>query len=567
MDDQNKADNKRTIRDWLRIIFRRWALCLLGASLFAIVVLLASLWWPVKYTGISKFTRRMDPAAEQLAGSKSESFETRKLTLQNDLAGDKAIERAIEDLGLLRSLPRTSEGRLTAHGELEKQELIKAVKKSTKVEWEVRSDQVDLISVSFTHPDPQLAEDFPNKLVSNYFAWVSKQQIDRLSMSEAFLREQKDKSLRQMEEFTKERIQFEKDHAGAMPQRPGMLEDQIRKIESDLEIVDRQLTIAEQKLNHLKGGVQLAAMAASQPTSMAVFNPEAERIRFQLREAQDELQRRKTVGMLIGGIQSGPMKDAHPKIEEQRNKIAELQRALKEAEENPAESLGPVSRGLAMSPAGDPILDQTLLQIEIDTLKNEKQKLEKWRDEQRAVARDLAPIAQEYERIIRKMRDKEDEMKNWDSRYLGVQMSLAAESANRRTHHDSIQVAQPQYRPSSPPLLVVLGLAFIGGLGFGAGLVFVAHTLDRSISTPDDAGRYFNLPVHGVIGRIVTQHDQKVARFKKWVLTPAICLVVLAAIAAATTSVVLWLEYPDMYKEWKTSPAAFMVSHVSAGKL
>jgi uncharacterized protein involved in exopolysaccharide biosynthesis len=562
VNDERKP--KATPRDVLRIVARRWGLFLLGASLFAIVALMVSLWWPVKYTGTAKFTRRVDPAAEQLIGPKSESFETRKLTLQNDLSGDNAVERAVEALGLMRNLPRTPEGRLTQKGETEKQELIAQTKKNIKIDWEVRAEQVDLVAVSFTHSDPELAEKVPNTLVSNYFAWVSKQIVDRLSASEEFLKDQKDKCGRQLDTNAAEKVQFEKAHAGAMPERPGMLEDQIRKIESDLDSVNRQLTIAQKKLNRLKSPEQLAAPTTrdSQPATatMPVFSPEYERAKLQLREAKDLLEDMRTVR---------GMTDKHPEVIAHVKKIEQLESTVKILEEQASKGYvapGDYSGASGAMRTGDPMLEQALLQIEIDTLTNDRERLEQWRDQHKDLASNIGPIAQEYDSINRRLRDKEEEMKKWEAQYQGVQMALAAEAANRRTHHDSILVAQPQYRPSSPSLLVVLGLALAGGLGFGGALVFMANGMDRSIATADDAAKWFDVPVYGVIGEIVTARQRARRRLKKWILAPLVSILVLAALGLSALSVVLWLQYPEKYKDWKQSPIHFVASEIVSQK-
>jgi hypothetical protein len=200
------------------------------------------------YTGVAKFVRRIDPAAEQLVTSKSESFETRKLTLQNDLSGDRAVECVVEDLGLTRNLPRTSSGSLTPYAEMKKQELVRRIKAAIKMEWEVKSDQVDLISVAFTCPDPMLAQYIPNAIVNNYIGWVSEQTVDRLKASERFLAYTKDKCQNQLDTIMAEKIGFETKHAGAMPQSPGVLDEQIRGTARELDVIKRQKGVADARL-------------------------------------------------------------------------------------------------------------------------------------------------------------------------------------------------------------------------------------------------------------------------------------------------------------------------------
>ena len=138
-------------------------------------------------------------------------------------------------------------------------------------------------------------------------------------------------------------------------------------------------------------------------------------------------------------------------------------------------------------------------------------------------------------------------------------MDLAAEIANRRTHLSAVQVAQKQSKPSSPSLLMVLALALGGGLAFGSGLVFLTQMLDRSISTTEEAARHFGLPIHGVTEEIVPPRLRARRRMRRWILGPVISFVVLAALVVSAVNIAIWLEYHDLYAEWRRSPVGFLV--------
>ena len=152
---------------------------------------------------------------------------------------------------------------------------------------------------------------------------------------------------------------------------------------------------------------------------------------------------------------------------------------------------------------------------------------------------------------------------SWQNRLTGVQMALEAEVAKRRTHLEAVQLAEKQFRPSSPKLLYVLGLALAGGLAFGGAVVFLSNTLDRSISATQDAAKHFNLPVCGVIDEIVTPGERLWGNVRRFIAEPAIALILVGVIGVAGLNIALWLHYPEEHKQWQEDPTAFVGSRAT----
>jgi len=69
---------------------------------------------------------------------------------------------AADDEGLSKRLARGLEGQFTPQGVIARQELVNELIRPLQVTWEVRSEQVDLATVDFTHHDPALAERMPS---------------------------------------------------------------------------------------------------------------------------------------------------------------------------------------------------------------------------------------------------------------------------------------------------------------------------------------------------------------------------------------------------------------------
>ena len=590
---------KKTPRDVLRVVFRHVRLLMLAAALFAVLALLGATYLPEKYTGVAKFERRVDPAAEELRAGRSESFASRKLTLKHDLAGRAAVERAAVKLHLLEGLPRTPEFELTAEGVRAKEALLRRLQDALEVKWEVTSDQVDLIAVSFTHSDPELARDFPNVIVQNYTKWVSEQSVRILEESKEYLAKQVEAAEGRYDQANGERIDFEKKWAGMMPERPGALDQKIQQLESDVAVRRQQDAVATAELARLRklqeqieaarretaerteepgepsGEASDAATGepadgtpAEAPSDMAEtepdpteasqvvwgFNPRYSEVERELREAREILETMQIVHK---------MTDEHPEVQKQRRRIAQLEQRLAQTperirtemvyERGRERALGNIDLSVAIAAAQS---RQDVARTELERLNARLTRCEE-------LSLDFAKVRKEYEQKVQRARVLGQDMERVRTRYTNLETALTAEMAGRRTQQESVLAAQPQVRPSSPSLTMILGFALVGGLAFGSGLVFLVNSLDRSVTTSDEAAKEFDLPVQGVIGEIITPRQRAGRWLRKWVAWPIVAGAVLLTVAVCAFNVVLWLHYPYKHARWRQDPIGFVETAVT----
>ncbi|HUT60004.1 MAG TPA: hypothetical protein VNA25_19335 [Phycisphaerae bacterium] len=546
-------DRKATPRDVLRMVFRRRRLFVLGAAVFAIAALIGAQYWPLKYTGMTYFERRTDPASLEAARNRTESFESIKLTLQHELVGRTAIERAVEELGLTKGVPRGRDGELTLQGKMAKQVLVQRLMANVQIRWDVRSQDVDLVSVSFTHDDPNLAQDMPNTLVRNYITQVSEQIVERLKAGRDFLLKQVNECDGRLDEATKQRIEFEARYGGMLPESPSALLDSQREVASDMDTVRRQHLVATQKLERLKALAEKTPDSAEEPVQVIRGpNPELERLKEELRKYQDQLD---------SAINLRHMTDNHPTVQTLHKKIEELtEQVVQTPEETVLQKVfgsDATDEGLSMALAG--------AQSEVEMGSSELERLQGRLTTVQNLVANYAPIREQYLKLLKKVTEVEVEKTNWQGRLTGVDMALSAEVAKRRTHLNAVQLAEKQFRPSSPQLLYVLGLALAGGLAFGGGLVFLGNTLDRSIATTEDAAKHFDLPVFGVVGEIVTPRE-RVWRTTRWlVVEPMVALFLLGVIGLTSINIVLWINYPEQYAVWRANPSGFVQQRLAEG--
>ena len=629
-----ETTHKATPRDLLRSVFRRRLLFLSGTAIFAFAALVGALWWPVKYTAMAKFERRSDPASEALAGSKSESFETLKQVLQQELAGFNALNAAAEDLEkqeLLPPLPRGNKQELTSEGKMVRQQVVRDLTDDLKVTFMVRSAEVDLVSVEFTDKDPRLAQVLPNTLVTNYINNISEKMIVNLTASVVFLQKKVDEANTRLTELLKTRTEFEKEHAGMLPENPGTLQQEVQRIDADMDRIGRQQSLAKTKLEQIKafraGGkapsdnsppaspkdkpeekpakndTPPAASTKDKPeekpakkdaaSSAAIekkLTEDGQLLEREMVEVTQELgrlldQQQQYQRSLDEGRTLNHMTEKHPRMEALKKQIKDLDDRIAKARtrltdvqsrrsdyiSRVKESLPDTARGSELVQSSpDPLLrrafemqmaqmvmEETAAQLEVNLTTSELGRLKDHQDKLRKVLDGYVPKRQEYVEIVKKVTDQQAEVNRWQARLTGVNMDLAAEAAKRRTHLSQVELAQEQFRPSSPKLLYVIAFALVGGLAFGGGLVFLVNTVDRSVSTTEDAVDCFGLPILGIIGEIVTS-KQKTRRKMIRVVLRAVAVLAVAAIGLAAMNITLWLNDRSGFEEWKKAPVSFV---------
>lgn len=539
-----EGSKKMTPRDLLRVAFRRWKMFLLSWALFSVAVLAASHKMPLKYTAEAIFRRRSD--ASNVEAKSADSFESLKLTLQHELMGYGAVERAVGDLGLLKNVHRGSDGQLTRDGLMAKQELIRGLRESLEVRWTVRSENIDQVALSFTHSDPRLAEQLPNVLVHNYIARVYDEIVNRLTASRDFLQKQVEQCSRRLEELNRERTEFERKNIDMLPESVAALNERILELTSDMDVLRRHETLGQKKLARLRSLQGIAPQSATQP-SQVVYGPNPEYVRLQtaLREADDALAAARRA-----------MTESHPKIIDLRRQIEGLRARLAET---PPEAVIQRIYDKSDRPGSELAMRIADAEAEVDQYGKQLQAMQNRLTAYQRILVNFGPIRQQFLEITDKQRKAQDERDEWQKKLNGVQMSLAAEVEKRRTHLETVEPARQQFRPSSPKLLMVLGLALAGGAAFAGGVVALAQMMDRSIARPEDIRRQFGIPVLGIVGEIVTPKEETVRRVRRWVLRPLLFLAVLVVVSVASLSVVLRLRYTDKYRDFIRQPVRFVV--------
>lgn len=541
---------KKSPHDILRIVLRRWRLFVLSFSLFAIAVMwISPRVWPRKYTSTAKIERSTLPVADKIIRGDIDRLQR---TFEKSLAGRKAIERVVKDLGFIKNLPHDPEGNLTDEGKKSEQEIVKELKKGIRVDSEVRGSTVDIIRVEVTHPDPDLARRIATKLVQNYQSDILKGVEDRLKTTRDFLNEKVKLARKKVADVVKQRIDLESNNARMSLDRPGALQSEIDRITINLETLRFRQNAEKKILLLLRDRIQALQQPSSQPSSTDTQPVQIERENPKLRRLKSDLQNYRD--LLEVALRVNHMTEKHPDVIALRDRIEVLEKRIEGTSEteivkvygmsdpaNPA----PAAAVAAQAVGAEVVSRQALFDMTTSDIERQQRRLK-----QLELAKSkLSSVWRQYEQILEELKHERDGLGRWQKQLEEVEVALGAETSKKRTQIE-LHLAQKQFLPTSPKLERVLGLALIGGLAFGGGLAFLCNWMDRTIGSTEDAMKYFALPVHGVIGEITTPRDRLRKRIRNWVLSPIVALILGCCLLVGVLNVYLWLRVPE-YKGGK----------------
>lgn len=518
---RNENPKEETLKDILKTVSSKYKLFLAGFAIFVVGTMVASHYVPVQYTSVAKFERRSDSTTDAIGkNNRSESFEIMKLTLEDELCGEKAVEEIAEKLQLTRDLPRDQKGNLTPEGLSIKNKLVEKIQNGLKVEWEIRSPIIDQIALYCTYPDQDLAVTIPNALIEQYQNNVTEQILQRLEQSRDFLQTQALLTQKQVDQLTREKIKFESQYNTLLLCSDERLQGRIQEAQADTEDLYRQKLLASQKLDQVKG-----LLKASKDIEL----------KKQLKELQNQID----LCLVIN-----QMTELHPDVKKLRARVKQVQLRIRENQQedlpDTTDEIFTLETGLAFQLAD--------AQAQVDLIDAEIKRMENRLEEYQNVLVKSIPLREEYFKLTKPLDDKKKQLNQWKNLLAEAEMTLAAEQSKRRTQLTTIAMAKKSKTPQFPSLLTILGIAIGGGLTFGYVLAFIGNSMDHTIRSPHQAAcefQDFNVPVVGVVREIMTPGQKVVKHLRTTFLTLVIVLVALVSLGASTYSAVARLQNDD----------------------
>ena len=504
------TEQNKTLRDLGQVCFRYKNVFAFSASIFAVVVFLGAWFLPIEYSASTKFERRLGEAlAEQgLSGvAGSDIFQTVKQTQVEDLSGPELVETTLKELAAKDfSLDafRELQGLSPRNAEIRKNSILAGIRKKLDIVWEVKSDKVDVVQVTFRDANSELSWQLPNALVKTYIQQVKKTNLEQLERSRDFLRSKTDVFDNDLKDLENRRIDLETRHPGVTAEQHTQIVWTEQRIAADAEAIRRLLSISKGKVASIQAAKNAAPTTKPEEVAKAP-NPEKERLGAELRKYKEEMDLALTVRCMT--------KD-HPAVQTLQERINIMEKRIRETPDEI--DLPTVSRAGGGGEYYTAML--AAAQAEVEILSSEMDRVQTQVEGYAKMNKDLEIARKDYVNILAATEIIHVQAKSWQDRLRQVEMALAAEKEGLRVlfNTDAIQWARRPQMPSMPRLPIVAGVALGGALMFGALMIFAFHRKDRSLTSGELTESYLGVPVYGIISESLTLGQRASGKLFRW---------------------------------------------------
>lgn len=532
------------LHEWLGILPRHKKKFFFSSVPVMIVVVVSSQWIEREYRAKAMFERINDAALEQMGSTTIDrNLRSIRQTINQDIRGRQAVEQLIEDLHLLRDLPHTADGELTAEGRMAKNDTIGQVASRIGIRFVTKSAFQDQIVVTFTHEDRELAPRVVNQIVENYIR-KTRQQLDTMLLNaKTFFEQEVSRYRSRIAELDAKKLRFQMDHPGLTPQNPASVERRLEGKRGQLAKVTMNLRIAIEKRAKIQEWV------GEQPEfyekSLVESNPELVAIQGKIHTIRGQIER---------DIYQMGRTEEHPAVVKARIRLAELDAAAKRLREQVVVSKELVPNTDRMSAQREAeTLTGTILALEgsAKQLTQEVEKLE-------LLSRNFFVVRNEYIQVNRELGQAKNQLKFWDRNLGRTLTALTAEVGQRGVRMRLLERAPDLARPSNPTLPGILMAAIVLGAGSGVLLIIVAELLDHSFRNVEQAVDELKLPVLGTVNEIIMPSEVFRRRVVGWGLYPTVGTLMVFALLGCVYLAYVSLNEPLRYEQMMSRPQQFI---------
>ena len=539
------------LREWFRVLFRHKKKFAFPAMLVMIVAVIGSFWVPRKYEAEARFQRSNDAALRQMGNATiSGNLNVFRRKVKQDITSRDSIEQLTKDLDLTKGFARDRNDQLTRQGQVEKEDLIRKIRHSISVSYEIRNDQVDQIVVGYTDTDRNLAPKVANQLVQNYIAQTRK-EMDKmlLGAQEFFGREVTKFSARVLELQTK-KMKFELDHPGLDPNNPLNIHNQLTDLQATEGQIEKDVEVKEGKRRELTQWMDEQPEFVEEQNEGP--NPQRTRLEDRRQKHYEDLDYSLTVLMRT---------EEHPAVKKLRKRIAELDKQIEALPET-------VSLGTVRKPnEGRLGVEAQIRELdgEIEALNDQKERLTLKIQQLEIQNRNYFQVRNEYLNLDRDLLDSAEQLKFWESNLQRTQVALQTEISQRGVRLRQIERAEDMPRPSQPTLVMILGMASVLGLGTGFASLIMAELMDHTFQSVEQAVDELKLPVLGAVNEIVTPAEGFKRRILSWGVYPAVTTALVGVLLCSLFATYLNLRQPLTFDRMKANPALYVKQLVFGG--
>jgi len=530
----NKATSeprRRSVRDYLRVLFRRKTLFLVSLTAIFLGGLLVSIRLPKTYTAEATIQRKTN----NWIAPDDQASPTQKLwpELPEQEARQLITSNAVIEQGLRRAgLYKAGEG---AQARRQRAALAERVRRCTQVHV-----VGDFIRIRFAGTNAQQTAAIANGMAVAFIEHVIGEVQEQTRQAYQQAAESADAAQKTLAQKQNARDAFRAGNADALATDAATVYAQWQKVKQNLKDADEQMVGLRASRDVLaKRAAQLPRTQVT--TRRFIINPAHKRLSGRMEELKskrDELMLTRT--------------ELHPEVRGVLRSIALVEAELKET---PREV--PDQREERTNTERDVVLNKI---VDIDA------KLEGLRVVQTRRRQEVG----QFQARLQKQRHVDAERQQYAAAVEKAEADVARRQQNRLRAQEAMTVAMGQrgfslrvwepaqvpQRANGPKLFAYAMLSLVVGLCIAMGLVFFAEVNDSSFRSFDDASRYLQVPVVGAIAMIETEADRRWRQIRGQVL--AVLGTLLCAAAAVTLLLVLILSIhsPRFFEAFLEDPIA-----------
>ncbi|MCC7407936.1 MAG: hypothetical protein IT442_07685 [Phycisphaeraceae bacterium] len=532
------GQNEPLLEAWSILMLHRRRFIFTG-FVAVLVVLLASMLLPKKYSAAAMFERRTDVVMNEIVNRASnKAYVDQRASLYKELAGLTAVGAVIEQLsadpGLMADLGVTTND-LPALREL--------LLRKLGINFEISTTELEQVRVSLVSERPAFGQWAVNALIENYINQARKKIEQRVRQSADFFHREVARSRLSIEQLENRKLTFEIQNADLLPNSPNNLQTTLVELKSEQTELNNKhegLTVQIQALEQALGQTPQQT-----PTTVRQRNPVLDQIEKDLTLARSQLQQ---------NITTLHMTDRHPDMVALRQRIADLETQAADTEQEIV-----TQRSLTSNPHRDE-LEMTLTQSRADLLATEK-RVASIRGQIAAAEKQteqMFPVRAEYIKLERQITEQQRQLSFWEDNLRRLDMLLAAESDDRGVRLSFISPCASIGLPVSPQLSQVIIAALTLGLFAGASSVYWAHRTDETFRRSTQLAEALELPVLGSVSELISDRELRIRRLRQLVVYPLNLTAMAAALGLVTAAVYFNLERPELLKKLAGVPASVL---------
>jgi protein tyrosine kinase modulator len=394
--------------------------------------------------------------------------------------------------------------------------------------------EADAFSISFKGPKPEIVMAVTNRLAGSFIDENIKVREAQAVGTSDFLADELITKRKRLEDVEKKLREYRRKYIGELPEQ---LDANLRILERlQTQLSEREKSLREEKSrlividNQIKDNRKILEESRESGT----VSEEGDVLSLELLKAQ------------LSTLRSN-YTDLHPDVIKLKSLIAELE-AERQAGELPSSGKARTEEP-QVDVSGDPALklvSNTLnefLRQRAETkgeINNIGIDIERLKHELKEYQERVERTPQREQELMKLKRDYDNNQESYNSllnRKLESEIAVNMEKKQKGEQFRIIDHAALPRKPVSPDMRKLFMLSVAGGLGFGAGLIFLLDFMNSSLKQPKDYESELGLPVLATIPKLLSPKDRILRRINRGMT--AVSLVFAAALAAGFGLIIL----------------------------